>query len=140
MEVIDRVTDTLALGKKKIKKAIANVDDINVCDEEGSSLLLWIVSTWHIEAFEEVLSVPNVDVNKANNQGDTPLGMAVEIGSLLMVDRLLKRGALVSPEVLKLSHELTVSGPFPGRLQGSKGSRLMFAVDYEGVYDRLKNN
>ena len=138
-EVIDRVLDTLDLGLKRIKMEIVNLDDINVCDEEGSSLLMWIVLSWHIDAFKVVLSMPRIDVNKSNKYGDTALSMAISDGCLIMVDRLLKCGAVITPELLKLSHDLLTNGPFPGRLQGAQGS-LMFEVDYEGVYDRLKNN
>ena len=140
MDVLDSVLDMLPTGKmSKVKRAIGRLADINVCDEQGSSLLLWLVSSSHMEAFRALLSYPGLDVDKENDYGDTPLSAAVEKGNLSMVESLIKHGALVTPKLIEVSRELATKQPSSAakKIIIAEGSRMPYTVDYEGVLHYL---
>ena len=61
-------------------------------DELGRVALHWACCNGHLECAKALLGA-GADINKQDNDGDTPLMLAANMGKIEVVRELLKRGA-----------------------------------------------
>ncbi|VVC32591.1 Ankyrin repeat-containing domain,Ankyrin repeat [Cinara cedri] len=64
-------------------------NNINDTDSTGRTLLSYIASSGSVEIFDEIFRVPNLDYNKPDNEGNTPLHFASQAGQSEIVCLLL---------------------------------------------------
>lgn len=87
------IFDTCKEGKMKdLVQALETGTDVNVCDEEGMSLLHWACDRGH-EDIVDILLNKNCDVNLRATDGQTPLHYAVSCEYVTIVQRLLDHHA-----------------------------------------------
>lgn len=87
------IFDTCKEGRMKdLVQALENGTDVNVCDEEGMSLLHWACDRGH-EDIVDILLSKNCDVNLRATDGQTPLHYAVSCEYMSIVQRLLEHHA-----------------------------------------------
>ncbi|MCP4746128.1 MAG: ankyrin repeat domain-containing protein, partial [Desulfobacteraceae bacterium] len=61
---------------KLVKKWINAGADMNMADSSGRTLLFWAARNGHADVVKELLSRPEIDVNRADHDGWTPLFLA----------------------------------------------------------------
>jgi len=80
--------------------------DLNIQDENGNTILMYVVESNDIPISKKLLRNPNININLKNNEGDTALDIALKeknivfINLLLNDDRLIKTSGLLNSAIL----------------------------------------
>lgn len=99
-------------GRQVLNLLLKGVDP-NGLDDRGRSPLQMALREGSMQALEQLLKDPRLDVNTPNANGETPLMLAAIKGQLTAVQLLVKRGARINKEGWSPLH-YACSGPDEG--------------------------
>lgn len=98
---------------RQVLGLLLKVVDPNGLDDRGRSPLQMALREGSMQALEQLLKDPRLDVNTPNANGETPLMLAAIKGQLTAVQLLVKRGARINKEGWSPLH-YACSGPDEG--------------------------
>jgi ankyrin repeat protein len=87
------------LKRRRIAEIMLDTDNINVDvrDETGTSLFMWICKNVELDLFERVIN-KGVQINDANEDGMTPIMFAAQSGYIDAIMTLIKRKAYMNAQ------------------------------------------
>jgi ankyrin repeat protein len=78
-----------------LRECVNNRVSVNGLDKAGSTPLHWAAHGGHIDCLQQLVAMPNCEINVQNKLGDTPLHSAAWRGHAAAVQLLLEKGARV---------------------------------------------
>ena len=135
-------------------KIIDNGADLNIQDNNGYTILMWLVESNDIPISKKLLLNPNIDINLKNNEGDTALDIALKeknrdfINLLLNDNRLNKTSKSLNNAILTENInivKLLINKKFPINSWKKYISKKEFNKEYKNkiiklLYDKTKKN
>jgi ankyrin repeat protein len=73
---------------EEVRLLLKSEMDINCEDEGGNTALIFVIQNEHVEIIELLLSVPGLNLERIDNDGETALGYARWVGNKRIIDLL----------------------------------------------------
>uniref|UniRef100_A0A1L8DSY6 Putative 26s proteasome regulatory complex subunit psmd10 n=1 Tax=Nyssomyia neivai TaxID=330878 RepID=A0A1L8DSY6_9DIPT len=98
-------------------------EDLNSTDKSGRTAISYICSTNLVHFLDIFLQLPGIDINKSDNEGNTPLHFAAQAGQVDVVNMLLSRSRSI---VVDAKNNLGFTPLMKAALQGrTKCAKLL---------------